>query len=195
MKKINILLGAGGHAKVIYDLLKKKGLSIDFVVDPKKKIDLYFKKTKHLLNENDILNNFLPNTCNIIMGLGSTNRKSILLRKKIFYKFNKKGYNFLKVIHNFSYISETSNLSEGVQVFAGSIIQPSCNIGENTIINTKVSIDHDCDIKSNCHIAPGVTLCGGVKIGKDSIIGAGAILLPNTKLPSNSFVKAGTCVN
>ena len=195
MKKKNILIGTGGHAKVVYDLLNYKGLTVDYVVDPKKKVDFFFKKTRHLINDNEIFKKFLPNSCNIIMGIGSTNKKSILLRKEIFYKYNEQGYKFLKIIHDFSYISKNSNLSEGVQVFAGSIIQPSCNIGENTIINTKVSIDHDCYISNNCHIAPGATLCGGVQIGEDSFIGAGTVILPNTKLPSNSFIKAGKLIN
>ncbi len=112
------------------------------------------------------------------MGLGSTNRKSILLRQQMLYKFYEKVFNFLKVIHNFLCILETSNLSKGIKVFARSIKQTSFNnIGKNTTINTKLSINYDYDIKSNCNIASGATLCGGVQIGKESLIGAAATLL------------------
>ena len=192
-KKKVIILGSGGHAKVVYDTIPKNNFKVIGVADIKKKLDKHFYKLS-LIRENELLIKDYPAEefilCN---GIGMIDVKQNK-RRQVFEKFKKEGFSFLSIIHKFSFISEKSKIFEGAQIMAGAIVQTSSLIGRNTVINTNASVDHDCDISDNCHIAPGATVCGGVKIGSNSLIGAGATILPGCKIPQNSKIKAGECI-
>jgi UDP-perosamine 4-acetyltransferase len=85
-------------------------------------------------------------------------------------------------------------LGEGVQIMAGTVVQPGSKIGDNTILNTRSSVDHDCEIGAHVHIAPGVTLSGGVRVHDDAHIGAGAVLIQGVEVGASSLVAAGSVV-
>ena len=192
-KKKVIIIGSGGHAKVVYDTIPKNKFEVIGVSDIKKTLDKYFYKLS-LIRENELLIKDYPAEKFILCnGIGMVDVKHNK-RKQVFQKFKKQGFSFLSIIHKFSFISEKSKIFEGAQIMAGAIVQNSSSIGKNTLINTNASVDHDCDISDNCHIAPGATICGGVKIGSNSIIGAGATILPGCNIPQDSKIKAGECI-
>lgn len=128
----------------------------------------------------------------LVNALGSTS--NLTLRKSIFEKFKAKGFEFFTVVHSSAIIARDALLMEGTQIMAGAILQPSCRIGVNSIINTKASVDHDCVIGHHVHVAPGVTLSGGVSIGDEAHIGTGAVIIQNMTIGSGSLVGAGSVV-
>jgi len=185
-KKLVIIIGFGGHAKVLIDILKKNLFKIIGFVE--KKNIKSFNNYKFLGRDKKIFD-YSPNKVFLINGIGYIGKDK--LRKKIFERFKKKKYNFLSLKHSKSIIANNVKCLEGSQIMAGSVLQSGCVIGKNSIINTSVSIDHDCQIGDNVHISPGTTICGNVKIGNNTFIGAGSLIIPNINIPSNSFIKAG----
>jgi len=187
-----IILGAGGHAKVLLDALKIKNVEIIGLTDknPQKKID-YIPGVEVLGDDREIFKHS-PDAVRLVNGLGTV--RSSTERKKIYERFKKVGYNFADVIHPSAIVSQYIKLFEGVQIMAGSIIQSGCIIGKNTIINTKVSIDHDCRIGNHVHIAPGVTISGEVEVGEGAHIGTGAVVLQGIQIGRNSTIGAGAIV-
>ena len=185
-----ILIGGGGHSKVLFDVLKKKGLRIIGFIDKNKKKKI--KNCKYLGNDESILN-YSSNKIFLINGIGFSKDKS--KRRKVYELFKKKNFNFLELKHPTSIISDDVYFDEGSQIMAGVIIQPGCSIGKNSIINTGALIDHDCKIGENVHIAPGAVICGNVSIGNNTLIGAGTIITPNIKIGSNIFIKAGQTIS
>lgn len=185
------MVGAGGHAKVIFDITKIIGMKVSYIVDTKSKIDKEFSLPKHIKSDNNIIKNLPPHEAYLINALGIIPGKNKNLREKIYNFYKKRKYTFIKIIHPKAIISKNVQICEGVNIMAGVVIQTSTIIHENSIINTGALIDHECVIQKNVHIAPGAVVCGNVKIGKNTFIGAGANILPNTIVPENSVVGAG----
>jgi acetyltransferase-like isoleucine patch superfamily enzyme len=83
----------------------------------------------------------------------------------------------------------------GTVVFAGAVIQPDTEIGAHCIVNTSASIDHDCSVGDYVHVGPGVTVCGGVRVEEGALLGVGAKVAPLVRVGQWSTVGAGAvCV-
>jgi len=186
-----IIMGAGGHAKVITDALKLSGRDILGFVTPDLEADSEFYGKKVLGND-EVINQYLPDEIELVNGIGSLPRKNI--RWKLAEKMRKQGYKFATILHPDAVIASDVNLEEGVQVMAGAIIQPGTKIKQDSIINTGSLIDHDCTIEKNCHIAPGVVCSGGVTIGSNTHLGTGTVVTEYRAIGSNSIVAAGSVI-
>ena len=192
MNKPIIIIGAGGHAKVLLDTLLLQGVSVLGISDtdpPKIGSSLFGIK---VFGGDEIFKDFPPASVHCVNGLGSIN--SMDLRKKLFESYKDKGYFFAQVIHPSALIAREVTIGEGSQIMAGAIIQPSTSIGKNCILNTGVSIDHDCEIQDHVHVAPGVTLSGSVKVGRESHIGTGAVVIQNITIGERVLIAAGAVV-
>jgi len=190
-KKV-FVLGAGGHAGVLVDILSQNELIISAIFSPEPDfVRNVFSGIPILQNEDKILENRTDKT-NIVNGIGSLPGSS--LRTKLYTKFTEKGYSFQQVISNYSIISDFAKLGKGVQVMHGAIIQAGAVIGENTIINTGAIIEHDCIIGAHNHIAPGATLSGQVRTGDYVHIGTGANVIQNIKIGEKVIIGAGANV-
>ena len=190
-KKI-IIIGAGGHANVLADLIEELNLKAYGVIDPKFKKKETKWKNINIFEEKKFTNQKKFSDYILVNGVGkilNSNR-----RKEIFISYKKKSFIFKTLIHPFSKVSRQSVISEGVQVMAGAVIQSGVEIGPNAIINTGVSVDHDCIIGKNSHISPGSIICGETKIGDDCFIGAGSVIVNNIEIKSGSVIKAGQII-
>jgi len=186
-----IIIGGGGHAKVLIDALLASPVQILGFTDSKAGNENILPGIR-LLGNDDLILQYQSDIILLVNGLGSV--KSTYKRQEIFEYFKNRGYSFATVIHPASVISRHVEISEGAQIMAGAIIQPGSRIGKNTIVNTKVSVDHDCSIGDHVHLAPGVTLSGMVKIGSGTHIGTGATVIQGIKIGPNSLIGAGALV-
>ena len=186
-----IIMGAGGHAKVVANILKLSGRKVLGFVAPDLKTgsDLFGKK---FLGNDTEISRHNSDEIELANGIGSLSGKDE--RWKLIDEMRKQGYKFSTIIHPNSLISSDVYLDEGVQIMAGVIIQPGTKIGRNSIINTGSIVDHDCKISENCHIAPGVILNGGVTVGKNTHIGTGSSVIQSITIGSNSSIAAGSVI-
>ncbi|MGL5255767.1 MAG: acetyltransferase [Proteocatella sp.] len=191
-KKPVIVLGAGGHAKVLINSLIQQGIEIIGITDNDKAKHSKMILGKEIIGSDELIYKYSSKDIWLVNGIGSIN--SMNLRQNIYFKFKQEGYFFSEVIHPDTIIAKNVKISEGVQIMAGAIIQPGCVIGENTIINTKSAIDHDCIISRNVHIAPGCTLCGGIYVGESTHIGTGTVIVQNKRIGNNVLLGAGSLV-
>lgn len=190
MSQKRILLGTGGHAKVLTDILTSQNKKIDITVSHEDCITWPpLRDTEHLSSDEDVLL-ISPNSCILVNGIGSIPNST--LRQDVFNYFNKRGYHFETLIADSAVVSPFVKLDEGVQVIHGAIIQPGCDIGANSIINTGAKIDHDCKLGRHSHIAPSATLCGNVNCGEHVFIGAHSCIIPGISIASGCIVGAGT---
>lgn len=189
MSKPLLIIGAGGHASVLVDILRQQKREILGVVSPqiesKSKV---FDGIEHFKSDDDVLK-FDNQSVNLVNGIGSLPGNH--LRAVLFNKFKTLGYEFETVVANNAIVSDYAELAEGVQIFAGAIVQTNTSIGANTIINTGSIIDHDCIIGRHNHIAPGVTLSGHVSTSEYVHIGTGASVIQSVSIGGNSIVGAG----
>ena len=185
-----IVIGGGGHAKVIIDtLIAQSAIMVGFT-DPNPKTDCILGV--NWIGDDKAVYKYSSRHIQLINGIGSIGRNG--RRGEIFKEFRAQGYFFAKVVHPSAIIASDVELSEGVQIMAGAIIQAGCRIGEDVILNTGVSIDHDCFIGSHVHLAPRATVSGGVQVGDGVHIGPGATIVQGVKLGRGSIIGAGALV-
>jgi len=186
-----IIVGAGGHAKVVADVLKLSGRDILGFTTPDLKVGTSFLGKK-ILGDDSIINKYLPNDIDLVNGIGALPKNN--LRWKLSSILRTKGYKFVTVIHPNALIASDVSLDEGVQIMAGVIIQSGTEIGKDCIINTGVLLDHDCRVEANCHLAPGVICSGNVSIGEGTHLGTGVSVIQNISIGSNSVIAAGSTI-
>lgn len=186
MKPI-VILGAGGHARVLIDSLNALGREIKGLTD--------LDATGHVLGV-PILgdDSTLPSvdTVELVNAIGSTG--DTVQRRTVFDVMKAKGYTFATVVHPSAIVASHVILGEGAQVMAGAVVQVGTTIGANTIINTRAGVDHDCTIGTHVHIAPGATLSGSVRVGSGCHIGTGANFIQGLNIGDHALVAAGATV-
>jgi sugar O-acyltransferase (sialic acid O-acetyltransferase NeuD family) len=185
-----IVVGGGGHAKVLVSALLLQNRSFLGFVDPKPSLPPLLGIVH--LGDDDLVLLHSPNHVRLVNGVGSTG--STVLRRAIYERFRKKQYIFETVIHPSAFMAPELHIEDGVQVMAGVVVQPGSHLGANVIINTGARVDHDCSIAAHAHIAPGATLSGYVHIGEGTHIGTGACIIEGVNVGAGSIVGAGAVV-
>lgn len=98
------------------------------------------------------------------------------------------------IIHPSAVVSPHARIGSGTVVMAGALVNPRATIGAHTIINTGASVDHDCTVGDAAHVSPGAHLAGGVTVGARSHIGIGASIIPFITIGADAVVGAGAVV-
>jgi len=188
-----IVIGGGGHARVLIDALQELKVTILGITDPARPAGARNENGVAVLGGDEALDRFRTSDIQLVNGVGSVG--SMSARDKVFRQCAARGFRFANVIHPAAIVSRSADLCEGAQVMAGCVVQCGAVIGRNTIINTRASVDHDCRIGESVHVAPGVTLSGSVIVGDRSHIGTGATVIQGIKIGADCLVAAGAVVH
>jgi len=188
-----IILGAGGHASVLFEMLIYNNKTVLGFVAPQKTEIKNYPQCKYLGDDN-ILERYSVDDVFLVCGVGAVSVEGNLARRSIFTYFQNKGFKFETLIHPSAIVASTVRIEEGSVIMAGAILQPNVIVGQNVIVNTKSSVDHDCIIQSHTHIAPGCTLSGSVIVGENTMIGIGANIIQGVNMDNNTMIRAGKLV-
>ena len=193
LKKKLVLVGGGGHCKVVIDAVKSSDqFELCGIVDPNLDRGISILGIEAIGDDSRLLELFRQGVKNAFITVGSIGDCSN--RKRIYDNLKNIGFQLPVVVHPKAVIARDVELGEGTFIAAGAVVNPGVRIGKNVIINTSVSIDHDCKIADFVHIAPGATLCGGVEVADSAHVGAGAKVRQCVKIAKNYLVKMGTVV-
>lgn len=188
-----MVIGGGGHARVLMDALLLSGFKIQGFIDlVPKEISLHGKTIAYLGTDEEFLERPRKKDTSFVNGVGSVGDPT--RRREIFNRFKEAGYSFLTVIHPSAVIAKDVKFGEGVEIMAGAVVQTGSLLGSNIIINTLASVDHDCVIEDHVHIAPGAVLSGNVRVGESAHIGTGACVVQGVRIPEGMLVKAGSTI-
>lgn len=185
-----ILLGAGGHAKVVSELARAAGWEITGFLAPRsdRSVD---NLGAPLLGDGANLDadpSWLANH-DMFPAIGEGE-----VRWREFVRLAAAGARVPSLVHPSAIVSPSAQIEAGAVIMAGAIIQADSVIGPAAIINTGAHVDHDCQVGAGAMIAPGAVLCGGVHVGDHAFVGAGAIVVPGIQIGRSAFVGAGTVV-
>jgi sugar O-acyltransferase (sialic acid O-acetyltransferase NeuD family) len=192
MEKV-IIIGSGGHAKVVIDIILEMGEFDIFGVTSNS-----IPKGEHffgylVLGDDDILPGLMKNgIIKVAMGLGGYRDNRI--RKDVYNKVKMIGMKFINVIHPKSIISRSVVLGEAVTVFPGAIINTSVTIGNNVIVATGSSIDHETKIGDHVLISAGVTIGAYSIIGDEALLALGSKIISGITIGRNTLLAAGAVV-
>ena len=187
-----IIIGAGGHARVLLDALQLSGCKVLGFVDPAFTKGAQGPGGLPVLGGDEVLKDYSMSAVQLVNGIGSIG--PTMLRGAVYRRGKEAGFSFARVVHPAAVVSASATLGEGVQIMAGCIVQSGAEIGANSIVNTRASVDHDCKIGETVHIAPGVTLSGNVRVGDRAHIGTGAVVIQGISIGADSLVAAGAVV-
>ena len=190
-----VMLGSGGHARVLQQTLSDVGFELHGYVAPRD-VDSHLAPNENgeieWLGYDANLLEFDREEFLLINGIGSAG--SLHVRKAVFEKFTEAGFNFLQIVADTAIVSDSANLLEGVQVLTGVIVGVDAFIDEDTIVNTGAIVEHDAVIGRSCHISVGAKLAGEVAIGQGSHIGIGATIIQGVQIGENCIIGAGAVV-
>lgn len=183
-----VVLGAGGHAKVIIELLRGMGYDVVKCVSSHEQeailgVPVVTPEMPELrrLRRDGVTNAFIA--------IGSN-----AVRRALANTILELDFKYPNAIGRSAVISPSATLGFGIAVMEGAVVNACVTIGNHAIINTNASIDHDCNVREFCHVAPGCTLAGTVSVGAHSFLGARTVAIPGVKMPEHTTTGAGTVV-
>lgn len=179
------LYGAGGHSKVIIDILQSLNVSVLGVFDDQA-VEAKLQGIKIMPGIQGDKNSFPELDAPLIISVGDNIQRAELARQITAV--------YGRAIHKTAIISEKVEIGEGTVVLQGAIIQSGTVVGKHVLVNTAASIDHDNVIGDYAHISPHATLCGHVKVGEGTHIGAGAVVIPSIRIGQWCTIGAGAIV-
>jgi sugar O-acyltransferase (sialic acid O-acetyltransferase NeuD family) len=178
-----IVLGIGGHAKVVIATLQAAGYRVVEAYDD-----------DPALWGRQILG--VPVT-GPLSSIGATHHRAVIgfgdngLRQKVASSLPLK---WLTVVHPSATVHPSARLGVGTVVFAGAVVQPDVRIGQHVILNTTASVDHDCVLGDFVHISPGAHLSGSVHVGDGAFLGIASAAIPHVSIGAWTTVGAGGVV-
>lgn len=179
-----IIIGAGGHAKVVASTAQAVGYTVDAIYDdsPEKWNQSLLgipvlRPIRRIPDEPERL---------AVIGMGDA-----AARKALCESLN---LTWCTLVHPTAYVHPSVELGSGAVIFAGAVLQPDAKVGNHAIVNTGATVDHDCILEDFVQLAPGVHLSGTVHIAEGAFLGTGASVLPGIHIGAWSVIGAGAVV-
>lgn len=183
-----LVIGAGGHAKVVIDSLRASGFTIAGLLDAD-------ATPRQVAGAPVIGDDFhLPRLraeglSHAVVAMGDN-----AVRERVGASARAAGFTLVNAVHPAATVSPSASMGEGVAVMAGAVVNAETRVGDLAIVNTGACVDHDGDLLPACHIAPRVALAGNVRVGARALVGVGASVIPGVSIGADAVVGAGAAV-
>lgn len=182
-----LLIGAGGHAKVVADIFRCCDVSVSGLLDDDAK---RWNTTYFGLPVLGAPESFADHGAQgLILAIGSN-----AIRRQLAARLLPAQDWWQSAIHPRAIVAASARVGQGSVIGAGAVINADSIVGDHAIINTGASVDHDCQIGNFAHLAPGVHLAGNVKIGEGAFLGIGSVVTPGVQIGDWAIVGAGSVV-
>jgi UDP-perosamine 4-acetyltransferase len=183
-----LVVGAGGHAKVVIELIRAGGGQVAALVDadptPRQVLGCAVVGADEALARLRA-----EGLSRAFVALGD-NR----LRARLAQRLRELDFVLVNAVSPGAHISPSARIGAGVAVMAGAAVNAEARIEDLVIVNTCAAVDHDVRLGEACHVGPGSTLAGEVKVGRLAFVGAGATLIPGVSVGDGAVIGAGACV-
>ncbi|REK66483.1 MAG: acetyltransferase [Cohnella sp.] len=184
-----IIIGHGGHAKVVMDIAKSCNKSIVAILDDKythlQDLSSYYIGP---VSQAPAVKHMFPQAAWVI-AIGNNK-----VREQIKNRLTYLDLNFATLVHPTASIGSGGIIQQGTVVMPYAVINADASVGEHCIINSGSIVEHDSLIEDFVHIGPKSAVAGGVRIGKGCFIGIGASIIPGVSIGEWSTVGAGAAV-
>jgi sugar O-acyltransferase (sialic acid O-acetyltransferase NeuD family) len=186
-----VIIGAGGHGKVVLDILRAagRGRPVGFLdADP-----ALAGTTIHGL---PVLGqvNMIPKLKSQRIGGAIVAIGDNLARHQYANTLREQGLELVNAVHPSAVVSPTASIGRNVVIAAGAVVGPDAIVSDSVIINTGALVDHECRIDFAVHICPGAALAGRVQVGEMAFIGLGCRIIQCLVVGRQATVGAGAVV-
>lgn len=188
-----LIIGGGGHARVVADAAEAAGMRIAGFLDDNREAQLAAQSPRYTWQGG------LPGSDRGVMpdggwivGLGDVVKQ----RRRVLSVLSESGAEALpvNVVHPRAFVSESAVMGLGVFVGPCAVVHACAAVEHHAIINTGAIVEHDCHIGENTHIGPGAVLGGNVSVGSDCLVGLGSRVLPGVRIGRGSVIGAGAVI-
>jgi acetyltransferase EpsM len=181
-----IIIGCGGHGRVVADIARAAGQEVFGFLDDNPKAELPGSIILGTIRGAMLQ---YVNRHKFVVAIGTNT-----LRRDISEYVLAAGGRLGMLIHPTAIIAPDISIGVGTVIMAGAIVNPGSTIGRFSVVNTGTILDHDNIVEDNVHISPGCSLAGGVVCRRDSFIGTGASIIPRVVIGESAVVAAGAVV-
>lgn len=184
-----IVYGAGGHGKVVADILIAGGEHqvAGFVDDNQSLCGSEVRGLPVLGGQRWLQEKTTNGEFAIALGIGD-NR----LRRQIAERCG--PVRLLVAVHPAAAVSKAAFLGDGTVVMAGAVVNPDAQVGLGVIINSGAVIEHDVVVGNYAHVSPNAAMGGGSRLGAESHLGLGAVILPGVSVGERAVIGAAAAV-
>ena len=185
-----LIVGAGGHGKVVLDAARLSGRFTKYVFldeDPAR----WGTRTLgvEVAGGLEVFSRLETDEWEVAIAVGVNEE-----RRRLAAQVEEMGWTFVSVVHPEAVVAKDVEVSPGVVVCAGAVVNPGARIRSHAIVNSRAVVEHDCSIGAYAHIAPGACLGGDVHVGTGALVGIRAAILPGTRIGDLAVVGAGAVV-
>lgn len=192
MNKPVVILGHGGHALVVLDVLRLMGRKVAGILAPDLPIGTLWQGVP-VLGDDDWIARPEAARYAFTLGVGMLPHRP-QLRQQLFARLRDQHRDMPVLIHPSAIVAQGVVPGAGAQIMAGVVVQPGVVIGENVLLNTRATVDHHCRIDAHVHVASGAILCGEVRLEAGVFVGAGATVIQGVHIGASAQVAAGATV-
>ena len=187
-------VGAGGHAKVVIDILRLLGgYELVGLLDPKAELKSTEVLGVPVLGDDDFLPQLRAQGVDrAFIGLGAVGDTGP--RRRLYEKVRQHGFGIVKAIHPRAVIAQSAQIGHGPTVMANAVINAAASLGDDVIVNTAAVVEHDCALGDHVHVATGARLASGVHVGAGAHIGVGASVRQSVRIGREAVVGGGAMV-
>jgi len=186
-----IILGAGGHGRVVLDILFQAQLHkpIGFLDNNKALHGRRVDGLPVLGGIDQLVELKSRGICGAVIAIGDNG-----VRRAMGDLLDRHEFEIISAIHPSAQLARNTTLGKGVVIAAGALVCAHCQIGDYAILNTGCIVDHESMIGTAAHVCPGVRLAGHVTVESGAFIGIGATVVQSVRVGLEAIVGAGAVV-
>ncbi len=185
------MYGAGGHGKVVADILISRGDNkFAGFVDDREQLKGATVLGYQVHGDGQWLRQeALRSPVAVALGVGAADSRQFL-----FDRCSNWGIEILTLLHPSAVVSKAAALGRGTAVMAGAVVNAEAKIGVGVIVNSGAVVEHDVEIGDYAHVAPNATMGGSSRLGSFSHLGLGATVLQSIEIGCHTIIGAGAVV-
>lgn len=188
MMRQAVVLGTGGHCRVILSLLAAGRLHDVMAI-----IELGSPRPSERImgalvvsNPDNLLALSGRGDIDVFLAIGNND-----IRKHWWEKVKTLGLPMPNLISPHALVDDSAILGESNVICARAFVGPQAEIGDNNLINTAAIVEHEVGVGHHCHLAPSATIAGRSRLGNSCLVGAGATILDGVSVASRTVIGAG----
>ena len=184
-----LLLGCGGHARSLIDLVETEGQWLIYgLLGLPEQVGTNVLGYPVVGTDADL--GSLRDTCpSAVLAIGQLPDPAP--RKLLATLLEELSFHCPVLISPHAVVSRHAQLGAGTVVGHGAIVNAGAVVGSHCTLNTRALIEHDAQLGDHCHVSTGALVNGGVQLGSGCFIGSGAMLRDGLQLPAGTVISAG----